>query len=101
VTGCGTSRHHIPNSTRWGWHGQIAGCYGVPDANKTTGRQLSQDRTMAKDSGLGQLELLASLHAEPFYAALGLLRRDSLATGGHRQGVLSTVPTLMRSAWRT
>ena len=52
---------------------ELRACYVVPEAaRKGVGTALVREiERIAKESGLQQLELLASVNAEPFYAALG------------------------------
>jgi putative acetyltransferase len=52
---------------------ELRACYVVPEAaRKGVGTALvSEIERIARDGGLDRLELLASVNAEPFYAALG------------------------------
>lgn len=54
-------------------HAELRACYVVPEAaRRGVGRAIVREiERLAREHGLAHLELLASLNAEPFYAALG------------------------------
>jgi putative acetyltransferase len=52
---------------------ELRACYVVPEAaRRGVGTALAREiERLAKENGLRQLELLASVNAEPFYSSLG------------------------------